>query len=287
MKNIPNAELLDELKKRLNASNNCDQDLLRQLRELNEKLKQSEAIKSHFISNIRNEINNPLGSILALAQNVLRKANDLPEEITNGLRMISNEAHSLDFQIDNIITAAEIESGSAMPQLVEVNVLNIIRQLPIVFNYVIARKGVDVQISGDDNFSFVTDPHYFRIIIANLLSNAIKFSKKGSDVKVHVTAGDQLMISVTNVGTSISEEDINKIFNRFTQLDEGASKKFLGHGLGLSVIQDLVELLGGKVSVHSDVEHSTFTIALPKQSSFDGFSNALGDGDEILFDQSV
>ena len=79
-----------------------------------------------FISNIKNEINNPLASILALSQNLMRKQNVLPGDVVKGLRLIYNEAHALDFQLDNIMTAAEIEAGHVAPQLVDTNVSHVI-----------------------------------------------------------------------------------------------------------------------------------------------------------------
>ncbi|HYF69522.1 MAG TPA: HAMP domain-containing sensor histidine kinase [Ohtaekwangia sp.] len=286
--NLSDHELIHELKKRLAAKaipNVESPDMLIQMMDLNERLEQSEAMKSHFISNIKNEINNPLASILALTQNLLRKAGSLPAEAVHGLNMISNEAHALNFQMDNIITAAEIEAGYATPQYVEANITLLIQHVLHAFNNIIVRKKLSIKFNSGESIHFVTDPRYFKIILANLVSNAIKFSRENGEVTIDTQLCSSLVISVTDSGAGIKSKDAGKIFDRFIQLDTGVIKKFQGHGLGLSVIKDLTELLGGKVSVTSPGEGCTFIVTLPEQPSAEGFSIALSDGDEILFDQ--
>ena len=91
---------------------------------------------------------------------------------------------------------------------------------------------------------------------------------------------------MSDSGNGIQQQDLTKIFDRFTQLDSGTVKKYQGHGLGLSVIKDLVESLDGTISVKSGVKGSVFSIELPVKLSDDGISTALDGGDEILFDQS-
>jgi signal transduction histidine kinase len=261
--------------------------MLLQMKELNKKLEQSEALKSHFISNIKNEINNPLASILALSQNILRKQNTLSPEVIKSLRLIYNEAHALDFQLDNIMTAAEIEAGQVAPQLVGANVSQIIEHVIHSFSNTVEKKGIKISLTGDEQIHFVTDRHCFKIIVANLLSNAIKFSRDNSLVQIHLTHDiDQLSLSIKDSGNGIHQKDLPKIFDRFTQLDSGTLKKYQGHGLGLSVIKALVELLDGSITVNTQDDGTTFQIHLPVRRSDDGMNSSLSDGTEVLFDQS-
>lgn len=290
MNEISNQELLIELQRRLLVSEQTitqQQDMLSQMTDLNKRLELSEALKGHFISNIKNEINNPLASILALSQNLMRKQNVLPGDVVKGLRLIYNEAHALDFQLDNIMTAAEIEAGHVAPQLVDTNVSHVIDHVLSSFSNLIEKKKLDIQLKGDDHIHFVTDTHYFKIIAANLISNAIKFSVDGGTITITILhAIDRLALNVSDSGNGIQQQDLTKIFDRFTQLDSGTVKKYQGHGLGLSVIKDLVESLDGTISVKSGVKGSVFSIELPVKLSDDGISTALDGGDEILFDQS-
>lgn len=290
MKDISNQELLHEVQRRLALNEKTiseQQDTLLQMKELNRKLEQSEAMKGHFISNIKNEINNPLASILALSQNILRKPQGITPEVIKSLRLIYNEAHALDFQLDNIMTAAEIEAGQVTPQWVDANVSQIIDQVIHSFSTVIDKKNLTVKISGDEHVHFVTDRHYFKIVATNLISNAIKFSRDKGLVAITLEhAVDHLTFTVHDSGNGIRENDLSKIFDRFTQLDSGTIKKFHGHGLGLSVVKDLAELLDGSISVTSSDEGSVFTVILPVKLSDDGISTAFENGTEVLFDQS-
>lgn len=289
MKEISNDALLRELNRRLEGCEQIISDqnhMLAQLQDLNKKLEQSEALKSHFLSNIKNEINNPLASILALSQNVLRKGDQLSPDLLKSIRLIYNEAHALDFQLDNIMTAAEIEAGEVSPRFDDANVSTVITQVIQAFRSSIDKKRISIDIAGERDIHFVTDSHYFKIIMANLVSNAVKFSREEGIVSIAVIcSGESLNIIVNDSGPGISQHDLSKIFDRFTQLDAGTMKKYQGHGLGLSVIKDLVELLDGTIAVHSSVNGSSFSVTLPVKMSQD--TNELpGNGDEIFFDQS-
>lgn len=290
MQEISNEELLRELDRRLSLNTKTilvQQDTLVQMQELNRKLGQSEALKSHFISNIKNEINNPLASILALSQNILRKRNTLPEDAVKGLQLINHEAHSLNFQLDNIMTAAEIEAGSATPELVLVNISHVVEQCVNSFVNLTEKRKLKINIVGDEPVHFVTDSHYFKIIASNLISNAIKFSREGSTISIHLAQYvDHLSFTVADAGNRIPDKDLSKIFDRFTQLDSGTIKKYQGHGLGLSVIKDLAELLEGFVQVKSGELGSVFIVQLPAKVSDDESRTLPGDGAEVLFDQT-
>lgn len=288
---LSNSRLLDELQRRLSLSEqtiNEQQSMLNQLKTLNKKLEQSEALKTHFISNIKNEINNPLASILALSQNILRKTGVLAPDVQKSLRLIYNEAHALEFQLSNIMAAAEIEAGQAAPQPVSVNTTHATQQVVASFSDPASRKRVTVEVIAEADIQFVTDIHFFKIIISNLVSNAIKFSREGAMVMVKLEHQiEKLSVIVTDTGIGIGNEDQPRIFDRFTQLDSGTVKRYLGHGLGLSVTKDLVALLDGTISVTSGAAGSSFEVTLPVRQSDDGVSGIFGMDDEItLFDKA-
>jgi signal transduction histidine kinase len=291
MKELSDEALLNEVHRRMSLSEKTileQQDMLQEMQRLNARLEQSEAMKSHFISNIKNEINNPLASILALTQNMVDKQSSLPADVQRNLKLIYNEAYALDFQMTNIMTAAEIEAGQVTPQWVEVGVSQMLEQVIQSFETIREKKGVPVRVLGDTPIQFVTDGRYFRIILANLVSNAIKFSNGNDGVAITLRTTDgQLVISITNAGSDIPQEDVARIFDRFTQLDTGTVKKYQGHGLGLSVIRSLVELLDGSIAVTTQTPGVTFTVILPVKAGEEGFSALLGgDGSEILFDEA-
>lgn len=289
MKELSNKALLEEFQRRLNAGEKAlaqKEDMLKELNKLNKKLEKAEALKSHFISNIKNEINNPLTSILALSHNLLRKQNLLTEEAKRSLSLIYKEAHTLDFQLANIITAAEIEAGESVPQLVNIHVNDNIQSVIKTFESSIKAKLLAIKISGDDDARFVTDNHYFKVIVSNLISNAIKFNKEGGQVNIEIAEGvDHLTLQVSNTGKSIKEDELPQIFDRFSQVEMSNVKDYLGYGLGLSVTRDLVEILNGSIEVVSSDNETVFKVKLPLNPD-NSDKGMFGEDTEFLFDQS-
>ncbi|SKA13906.1 Signal transduction histidine kinase [Trichlorobacter thiogenes] len=293
MQNLTDEQLVEELKFRLDQSRKSLNDLSvvnRKLVEMNRKLEESEALKSNFLSNIRNEINNPLNAIIGLASQLasIVKKPDVSELVT----MIFSEAFHLDFQLRNIFVAAELEAGEAMPSIEHVDVTSVVRGVLENFSAHAADKQVSVRLSlagavSENPLYFPTDAQKLQVVVANLVANAIEFSRPGSEVFVvldQVKGG--LMIQVQDQGIGIAEADLKRIFDRFVQLDSGPTRAHLGHGLGLSVVRSLIDLLQGEIQVSSTPGvGSLFTVMLPKASyEADGITFAEG-GNLFLFDQ--
>ncbi len=293
MARLTDEELINELKARFDE-NKDSLDRLNEmndrLKELNQKLELSESVKSHFLSNIKNEINNPLASILGLSRNlIILKELDL-NKVTSTADLIHSEAFSLDFQLRNIFSAAEIEAGEAYPQPANVEVHSVVKSVIKSFEHRLNKKKIvisyetELSATTDDEFFFVTDSNSLRLIISNLISNAIEFSdlEKEVHVKSWITE-DQLFISISDFGIGIEEEKQKIIFDRFEQLDKGTTKSHLGHGLGLSVVRGLLDILAGDVNVKSDLSKgSTFTINIPSSPS-EGLDDTASSGNEFFF----
>lgn len=293
MQKLSDEQLVEELKFRLDQSRKSLRDLSivnRKLVELNHKLEESEALKSNFLSNIRNEINNPLNSIIGLASQLAAIVKR--PEVSELVAMIFSEAFQLDFQLRNIFIAAELEAGEAMPSIEHVEVVSVIRGVLDNFRTHAADKQVSVSFSvagaeADTLLYFPTDSQKLQVIVANLVANAIEFSGPGSEVRVQLdqTEGG-LMIQVQDQGVGIAEADLKRIFDRFVQLDSGPTRAHLGHGLGLSVVKSLLDLLQGDIQVSSTpAVGSLFTVMLPTAAyGADGITFAEG-GNLFLFGQ--
>ncbi len=148
MQKLSDEQLVEELKFRLDQSRKSLRDLSivnRKLVELNHKLEESEALKSNFLSNIRNEINNPLNSIIGLAAQLAAIVKR--PEVSELVAMIFSEAFQLDFQLRNIFIAAELEAGEAMPSIEHVEVISVIRGVLDNFRTHAAEKQVSVSFS--------------------------------------------------------------------------------------------------------------------------------------------
>lgn len=268
---ISDDELLDELKLRIDQHRKAFSDLQvvnRKLVELNQKLEESEALKSNFLSNIRNEINNPLSAIIGLAEQVAALSEG--EEAATLAGLIAAEALQLDFQLRNIFVAAALEAGDTTPIPAQTELDPLLADLQDSFKSMADRKQVQLVTAlptGPANtpLTFCTDAEKLQVILANLLANAIEFSHPHTSVTVALTLEDGLLrIAVQDHGIGIAEGDIHRIFDRFVQLDTGARRMHPGHGLGLSIVRSLVELLGGGVKVTSvPGTGTTFTVSLP------------------------
>jgi signal transduction histidine kinase len=268
MSHFSDEELIEEIRQRFEFNRNALSDLravTRKLEEMNEKLQESERVKSQFLSNIRNEINNPLSAIMGLSGQLAACRQD-PARCARTAGMIYAEAFNLDFQLQNVFAAAELEAGEAAPDFAQVDVLSVISGCIDKLSPRIAEKQIDVQTAFPAGLTFPTDAHKLEIIVINLLANAVEFNPQAGRVAVVAEDhGTQLEIAVADTGPGIAAADREAIFDRFRQLDTGTTKMHRGHGLGLSICWALAELLGGTLDVDSRPgEGSRFVLILPR-----------------------
>jgi signal transduction histidine kinase len=297
MDSLTDSELIKGLKERFQEKDRALYDirqLTRKIEKVNKKLQESESLKSNFLSNIRNEINNPLTSIMGLAKQIALSGGALNCETAVAIsNMIHSEAFDLDFQLKNIFAAADIEAGEAELCISNVSIGSLIRNRIESYSHRADEKKLSVRFTGncaDDRegeIFFKTDPEKLNLIFSNLLSNAIEFSSEGGEVEVNLYIDDEhLNIVLKNNGIMVDKPDLEAIFDRFRQLDTGVKKSHRGHGLGLSVTQSLIEFLNGTITVSSNQgEGSIFTSTIPEAES-DGEVDIFSvDSNEFIFEE--
>ncbi|MBE0425802.1 MAG: HAMP domain-containing histidine kinase [Nitrospirae bacterium] len=288
------SELFDNLK----SIHEKDRSLREQLKELmktledvNTKLRESESLKTNFLSNIRNEINNPLTSIIGLTKQIIHGLHFDAGFIQKTAEMIYSEAFDLDFQLRNIFVAAELEAGEYIPSISYVDVKALIQNTINSFRHKADKKRINISYSCQsiyetekENF-FKIDSEKLKLILSNILCNAIEFSSDEGRVELNVKRdGKHLVFSLRDYGIGFDMEDQNKIFERFRQLDTGMRRKHGGHGLGLSIIKDLIEILGGTISVVSSKgKGSVFTISIPEVETPETIDVFSDDGNVFVF----
>ncbi len=293
MSRLTDSELIEELKRRSDDNLKSLHDLkimTGKLENLNKKLQESEKLKSNFLSNIRNEINNPLTSILCISKVIMDGDEKEIENIISMSESIYKEAFSLDFQLRNIFAAAELEAGEAFPSIARVDIDMIIGEVVGQFSRRAEEKRMTVSYEtmgsiGEDPL-FMSDPEKLQIVIANLLSNAIEFSHDEGSVEIKaMRAGSDLAISVQDHGVGIEESEQGTIFDRFRQLDSGVTKSHLGHGLGASITKAIVDLLNGSIAVSSKKDAgSLFTVLVPEAEGGSEVNMYSGDSNEFFFE---
>ena len=286
MKKLTDNQLIKELNDRFEENRVAvleQKRLLGELEEVNKKLIDSESVKSQFLSNIRNEINNPLSSILGLADKLSQKPGDL-EQVKYTSSLIHQEAFSLDFQLRNIFTAAELEAGELQPNFGKVDLESLSQGILDKFVHLIERKELIVELRCSKKLEFITDAGLVSSIIRNLVSNGIEYNKdKGKLIlEISVDNGQKLNINVIDTGVGMHEKDYEVIFDRFVQLETGVTKSHLGHGLGLTVTKAQVDLMQGSLHVECVIgEGCSMGVSIPLAEEDD--MHTFSDSGNVFF----
>lgn len=263
--------------------------LQEELMQVNRRLEESEAMKSHFVSNITNEIINPFTSIIGLSKSILSVKKEDWKRVITMVAMIHSEAFNLDFQLRNIFVAAKIEAGDIQAEAAKVDILRILKGVVDQLSLEARKKKVEVNISMVDSakaYHYSSDAEKLKTIMSNLLSNAIKYSFDEGEVVMGFCEADQMLhFWVQDEGRGISEANQKIIFDRFKRLDSGINSINRGHGLGLSVIKGLLDILGGQIEIDTSRDKGArFDIYIPIMEESTG-DIALS-GSEFLFDDS-
>ena len=268
-----------ELKQQIKQLQEENRILLHQVDELNKKLVESESFKSHFLSNVSNEIINPFASVMGLAQQIMNLKENRTNKAAELARLIFSEAATLDFQLNNIFVAARLEAGEETPEYTSINILEITGHA--LDN--IRHKADDKQIKFDLDIAsgltgFVTDRKKLELILINLLDNAIKFSPSGITVALRVKrSGKNLAIEIEDKGIGMKKEEITRIFDRFHRANPTIQSLTPGSGLGLAVVEGLLFILGGKAEINSAPDRgTTVRILIPE-----------GNPENITFDDNL
>ena len=265
-----------KLKESLDQLHNQHAELEKMVEERTQKLKSAkeEAItanrsKSQFLANMSHEIRTPMNAILGFSQLLNRKIED-PRMLTY-LKSISDSGNILLRLIDDILDISKVEAGKLELQYSTVNLSQICYSLDIMFGSLAREKGLSFDVMIDEKLpkNLKMDEVRIRQIITNLLSNAIKFTEKGKvELNIRVRqkqdAIADIVISVSDSGCGISDQDKNNIFGAFEQRSGQQQKDFGGTGLGLAITKSLVNLMHGDIQCSSNIgKGSTFTVTLP------------------------
>lgn len=236
-----------------------------------EDMKQLDIIKSQFLANMSHELRTPLNSIIGFSRVILKGIDGpITEQQQQDLSAIYNSGQHLLGLINNILDLSKIEAGKMELTLEELNVADAIASVISTSTGLVRDKPIKLVQQIESGLPTArADPMRLRQVLLNLISNAAKFTEEGSitvSASLHTpsTGIPEIMVSVTDTGPGIALEDQKKLFQAFSQVDSSATRKTGGTGLGLSICKRLVELHGGKISVHSaPAKGSTFYFTIP------------------------
>ncbi len=234
------------------------------------KAEESDKLKSAFLANMSHELRTPINGIVGFS-NLLLKSDNTSEKKEKYVSQINASTSMLLRLIEDIIDIAKIESGSLTIEKSPCNPSKILNDLYLHYQQELkARNKENIQLIykpySDLSLTIVTDSFRLKQVLLNLLSNAVKFTKQGEIEYGFTLENNELLFYVRDTGIGIKQENIIIIFERFAQLELSLSRKFGGTGLGLTISKNIIEHLGGKIWVESELEKgSTFFFKIPAE----------------------
>jgi PAS domain S-box-containing protein len=235
----------------------------------NAELARATRLKDEFLASMSHELRTPLNAILGLAEALQEEVyGSLTDKQRRSLGTIEQSGRHLLELITDILDLSKIESGKMELQMTLASPESLCESSLTFVKQQAHHKSIKLSSKIPEGLGDIeVDERRIRQVLVNLLSNAVKFTPEGGEVRVEVEADPEaeiLEFSVIDTGIGIAQENLDKLFKPFVQLDSSLSRRYAGTGLGLALVRRIVELHGGSVSLESEIEKgSRFTLTLP------------------------
>lgn len=243
------------------------QDLTNAFNSMVERVENSQKSQRDFVANVSHELKTPLTSIQGFAQAILDDTADTPEARRQAAQIIYNEAGRMHRMALDLLDLARLQAGTADLEMSSVDIGALLRNVIERFRLQAERAGVDLQLNIPDSLpTLMGDGDRLAQVFNNLLENALKFTPAGGQVTLSAAeTGVDMKISVADTGRGVPQEALPHLFDRFYQVDPSrAGGENHGAGLGLAIVQEIVQAHGGRIDIHSEVGRgTTFVIHLP------------------------
>jgi len=240
--------------------------LAREVRKLEEEKRR---VRFEFLSVLAHELKAPINAVEGylgiLSDRVLGEKIEEYDHIVDRSMV---RVHGMKKMIEDLLDLTRIESGQKKRELEIYNITEIIKHSIETALPQADEKDVSIHLHNDEDIEMECDESEIGIIMNNLLSNAVKYNEKGGQVDIDTEERkNEVVISVSDTGIGMSEEEQEKLFEEFTRIKNKKTKEIQGSGLGLSILQKIVNLYEGNIEVESEPGEGTeFTVILPKDS---------------------
>jgi PAS domain S-box-containing protein len=229
-----------------------------------DKAEEMDRLKTTFLSNMSHELNTPMSGIIGFSELLLSEMDN--KNHREMAKIIHKSGKRLNETLNSILDLSKIESQKLDLKLNSIELVTMVQECKYVFSDTVNKKGLKFSVTSDQEKVFVkSDQNIVHKILCNIIDNAVKYTNEGSVIINLSETSENAMIKVIDTGIGIPKENLNQIFESFRQGSEGLNRKFEGMGIGLTITRKYVEILGGKLTVESDLGIGTvIEILLPK-----------------------
>lgn len=237
------------------------------LGRLYEKARELDQVKTQFFANVSHELRTPLALILGPSEKLLAAGN-LTDAQRHDVEVMRRNAQTVLKHVNDLLDVAKLEGGRLEPVYAQADAASLARITASHFDALAQERGIRYQVETPETLPAEVDPDKLQRVLLNLLSNAFKFTPSPGTVRCTLkAAGDDFVIEVADSGPGIRPEQRYQVFERFSQLDAGSTRRFGGTGLGLNIARDFVELHRGSIEVDDAPEGGAlFRVRLPRQA---------------------
>lgn len=249
------------------------------------KQKELDEMKSRFFANLSHEFRTPLMLIKGPLEQMMEDKSD--GKNANRYKMIYRNTHNLQSLIDQLLELSQLEAAAIPVKAKEENLITVVKGLVYSFESLAQEKKINLSFKSSENIITVwIDKDKFEKVINNLLSNAFKFTNEGGRIevaaeKISGNPKEFIQIKVSDSGIGIPKVKLEKIFDRFYQVDDSSQRAYGGSGIGLSLVKELVDLHRWEISIASESGKGTeFAIKIPLWDYLDENQKIKSDYDE-------
>jgi hypothetical protein len=214
------------------------------------------------------ELRTPLNSIIGFTGIMLQGlAGPLNPEQHKQMTMVQNSSRHLLALINDVLDISKIEAGQLQLAVTSFDLRSSIEKMVKLVTPLADKKGLDLRVNISENTGAISsDQRRLEQVILNLITNAVKFTEKGHAAIACRNENDHYLLSVSDTGIGMKQEELPHIFQPFHQIDTGLARKIEGTGLGLSICKKILDMMGGTITVESQWQQgSTFTVRIPRQ----------------------
>ena len=233
-------------------------------------LKRADEIRRDFVANVSHELRTPLSILRGYIETMLDDPKMPRAECARILEVMEQHSKRLGLLANDLLTLAQLESGSSSLQLNEIDLNQFFAGLIRDWKKKFAAKRLDAIVESPAEFSIIrADETRLREVFDNLLDNAVKYSRNKGKVRLQAARrGNEIVLSVSDDGIGIGQEDLPRIFERFYRADKARSRELGGTGLGLSIVKHIAQLHGGRVEAESELGRgTTIRVLLPANAA--------------------